>query len=249
MKVAVVIATYCRTNGKSPAILHKMFGCLLKQTHKNFKVFIVGDDYTKKQEFINIINQYNTKLDIYYKNNPVSLRNNCFKLKMNCWTCGGILARYEALKQAIAEKYDVYMHLDDDDIWLPNHIKNYVNVLRTNPRADFIYSKANYKHTTLPRNIPPNLTIKLNNFNQGVKPANVVHSSFAFNLKTTKNLLITLFNARIHTIQQIRDGKIEETRLQPFDATQLAAIKTHNKNCILIPQITCKKIDDVNIPT
>ena len=246
MKVAVVIATYWRRDDSTVKHLHKMFLNLCAQTHTQFKVFIVGDHYAKEQELFDVVKQYSNRLDIYCKNNPTSLRKGYFTIRANLWTCGGILARYAALKQAIREDYDVYLHLDDDDIWLPNHIKNYVNVFRQFPLVDFVFSKAQYKQTYLPHNVPAGLAIGMNNLKGAVRPANIVHSSFGFNLKTCGGLLDTLFTNRIATINQIKNKRIKETRLEPFDAVQLKALQP--RKCICIPQITCRKLSDVNIP-
>lgn len=248
MKIAVIVATYQRTNGTTPRILNNMFQRLIKQTHKNFKVFIVGDDYRNSKEFNAIINKYKPRLNIWSKNNPKSLRNSNLKIKVNLWTSGGIYAKYEAIKKAIDEKYDIYMHLDDDDIWLSNHIKNYLNVFKEYPSVDFVYSKAKYCKTHLPKNIPDTISTTLNNFGEGIKPGNVVHSTFAFNLNTCGNLVLKMFVDRIILLKQIQKKEILETRIRAHDAYQLLTIKENNKSSILIPIVSCIKRTDGNVP-
>jgi len=248
MKVAVIVATYCRKNGTSPHILNKMFQNLLRQTHKNFKVFIVGDDYTKRLEFLTIINKYKNKLNIWSMNNKKSLRTSTFKIQQNLWTSGGVYAKYEAIKQAIKEKYNIYMHLDDDDIWRPNHIKNYVKTFRQFPQVDFVYSKAKYYNMHLPRNVPRNLKVRWKNFPRGLRPCNIVHSTFAFNLNKTKHLVLKMFRDRIRLIEQIKTKKIKEIKIRPHDAQQLYTLRQFKKSSICIPQVTCIKPTDRNIP-
>ena len=80
MKVAIVIATYWRKNNSSKQKLERMFSNLKSQTYKNFKVFIVGDNYTKEKEFFDLCQDYKTpNTPIYYSNNDTSCRDNIFK--------------------------------------------------------------------------------------------------------------------------------------------------------------------------
>lgn len=249
MKVAVVIATYWRKDDRSKDILKKMFACLKSQTYKDFKVFIVGDDYIYKDQFFKICEEYKSeKSPIYYSNNNFSCRKNIFTKRINQWTCGGIFARHKALSQAIKEKYDIYLHLDDDDIWLPTHIENYCKIFKKFPTAAFIYSKAIYKKGVLPKNIPENIKISLNNLSSEIKPGNIVHSSFGFRLSKTKNILMSLFNDRMTIIKKIKNKEIKEIKLKPFDAVQLRTLRNKNIPSVFIPKITCTKLTDCNIP-
>ncbi len=51
MKLAVVISTYDRKNKSSRDILTKLISMLRKQTYKNFKIYMIGDDYTNRAKF------------------------------------------------------------------------------------------------------------------------------------------------------------------------------------------------------
>ena len=45
MKFAVTIATYQRKDGKTPQLLKRALDSVFNQTHQDFRVFIVGDNY------------------------------------------------------------------------------------------------------------------------------------------------------------------------------------------------------------
>jgi len=247
MKLAVLIATYNRKNGSTSNFLNRSLTNLSNQTYKNFKVVIVGDDYENEKELYSIVNQYKDKLDIHVFNNKYSCRKNVFKLKGNLWSNGGIYAIYEGMKYIFDQEFDYYFQLDDDDIWTRKHIENYVWVFNKFPEASFIYSKAKYKNTILPKNVPHNIEIKLNNFQQGVKGGNVVHSSFAFKISACKKILLQLYQDRITQIDAIKTNKIKEYMLPPHDAIQLRYMHSLNSS-ILIPQCTVQKESDLNIP-
>jgi hypothetical protein len=248
-KLAIVIATYYRKNESTKKNLIKMFNFLNNQTYKDFKIFITGDGYEKEEELFEICNKYNN-LNISVSNNKKHLRNT-FKIKHNKWTCGGMMARLSSLKRAIDEKYDYYLHLDDDDIWTNNYIEEYIKVINKFPTIAFISCKSKYKKIILPREHHKIKVLKPNNWTP--KPENSVHSTWCINLNIIGNLIIKLYEKRLQKIIDIENNKIKEIKFNPFDAIILNNIhnlKNKNKiNCILIPKILCTKLTDLNIPS
>ena len=248
MKIGIIIRTYKRKQGTSKKYLTKMFHMLENQTYKNFKVFIIGDNYSDNKEFEHLCNSYNG--NIYYFNSPIDYRTNYFKIQMNKWTCGGNYSNYIGIKKAIEENYDYYFHLDDDDIWTNNHIENYVKYLKLFPKTDFMICKSKYKHTILPKEHKKITIEKYNNFS--IKSCNSVHSSWCINLNTLGNFFITNYQIRIDKINKIRTCKIKEEELIPMDANLLNKLKEKQKlniiKAICLNKITCSKLNDVNIP-
>jgi hypothetical protein len=63
---------------------------------------------------------------------------------------------------------------------------------------------------------------------------------------------LNLFEGRINKIQKIRDKKIKETLLTPFDAKkwQMIArlVKDGKIKTVYISESTCLKMSDINIP-
>lgn len=248
MKIAVIIATYCRKQGTSKKHLETMFNYLENQTYKDFKVFIIGDNYSNNNEFETLCKSY--KGNIYYHNSPVDYRKNTFKIAQNKWTCGGSYSRRLAIKKAIEENFDYYFHIDDDDTWDLNHIETYVNNLKIFSETAFMICKANYKNTILPRSHTKITTNSYNNYK--VRSCDSVHASWCINLNILGNLLMSLYDKRISDINKIKNNNIKERRLGPLDANILSNIgNLQNKGqikCMCLTSNTCTKLKDGNIP-
>ena len=148
-KFAVIIATYRRKNNTSYNNLLNVHKFLINQTYQNFKVFLIGDDYSDQDEFNKIVSLY-PEDKIFSYNNNVSYRTGIFKDPMNLWRNGGALARAIGIKRAIEEGYNYYLHLDDDDIWLHNHIEVINNTINSFPEVDFMVNKSQYEDRFLP---------------------------------------------------------------------------------------------------
>lgn len=249
MKLAVIICSYDRKNTSSKNILIKMFKMLENQTYQDFKVFIIGDCYTNNDEFENICKSYNNK--IYYENSPIHFREGYFNLKINKWSCGGMNSRLIGIKKAIEENFDYYLHLDDDDFWVPNHIENVVKYINNFPKIDFIICKSKYKNYMLPIEHKQINEKKYNNFI--IKPCNSVHSSWVINLNTLGTIFIDLFEKRLNIINEIKNKKIKEYELNPFDSEILKELfnlqKTNKIKAICILEKTVVKNTDINIPS
>ncbi len=248
MKLAVVMATYWRKNNKSKEYLLKIFNVLNNQECQDFKLFLIGDNYEKKDEFNEICSSYSG--NIYYENSPIDFRSGYFQNNRNKWTCGGVNATYLGVKRAIEQGYEYYIHLDDDDYWEPNHISEIVSTITNFPEVDFIISKSKYSNTILPRE-HASITKKGYN-NWSPKPCNSVHSSWCINLKTLGNTTIDIFEKRLMLVNDIKDRKKKETQIYPFDAHCLKIYgnlhKTGKIKCICIEKITCKKYGEGHIP-
>jgi hypothetical protein len=249
-KFAVIICTYYRKNNSSYKNLLNIHNFLMSQTYQNFKIFLIGDDYTKKNEFIDIVNLF-PKDKLYSYNNNKSYRDNYFKLNHNKWSCGGMASRYIGIKQALKENFKYYLHLDDDDFWTNNHIKEINNVINAKPQVDFLVSKSKYRNRILPREFTDKTVgIEYNNFIP--KPANSVHSSWTINLQTLGNELIELYQKRIECIGKIKKNKINEKLLPAFDKiilNKINKLQCENKiKCIYIDKCTVTKKTDINIP-
>lgn len=248
MKIAVIICTYQRPNNKSKEYLNKMFKMLENQTYQDFKVFIIGDCYEDNNEFEELCKNYQG--DIYYYNSPIHFRKNYFTIEMNKWSSGGSNSRFIGIKKALDEKYDYYFHLDDDDLWSPNHIENAVTYIKQFPLVDFMICKSNYENIILPREAHKIKTKNYNNFI--ISQCNSVHSSWIINLNTLGVFLTEKFTYRLNIINEIKNKKIKEYELNPFDASLLINLKNLQKigkiKAICILERTVTKESDCNIP-
>jgi len=248
MKLAIIISTYDRKDKCSVRILKNMFEMLKKQQYKKFKIFIIGDDFRRKNVFNKLCSQWNG--EIYYENLPTSYRKGYFKKRKNLWTCGGQNAKYYGIKKAMEEGYEYYIHLDDDDYWNPKHVWEIVNTIERFPEVDFIASKAKYTNFILPREHKKIKVKKYNNWKP--RPCNIVHSTWCTNLKTLGKETLDIFEKRVKTVEKVKNKKIKEPLFDPLDMILLNRYQQLQKDgkikCILIPRITCRKRTDTNIP-
>lgn len=109
-KVSVIIPTYKRSE-----FLTRAIDSVLNQTYKNVEVVVVDDngldsEYRKRTE---------EKMEIYKNNSRVVYIKNSVNL-------GGALSRNEGIKKATG---DYITFLDDDDVYLPNKIKNQLSFM------------------------------------------------------------------------------------------------------------------------
>ena len=132
MKFAVTIATYRRRDGKTPFLLKRALDSVFNQTHQDFRVFIVGDDYDDVDELNTIVSEY-PKEKIYLVNLPESHE----RLKYNgdtpnprlMWCSGGRTPMNIGIELALHNGYDWVAHLDHDDFWESNHLELINNVV------------------------------------------------------------------------------------------------------------------------
>jgi glycosyltransferase involved in cell wall biosynthesis len=58
MKIAVIISTFRRGDGKTPELLKQTLSSVFNQTFKDFKLFLIGDNYENEEEFKEITNYF-----------------------------------------------------------------------------------------------------------------------------------------------------------------------------------------------
>jgi hypothetical protein len=247
-KVCVIIATYFRKNGNTKEFLSRALRNLESQTYKNFKLFLIGDHYDNNDEFEEICKSY--KKDIFYKNNKQHYRCYNFPNKHTYWAIGGGLALKTGIEKAIEEKFDYYLHLDDDDLWRDNHIQVVVEHIKKFPLAYFILTKAKYRDTFLPQTGEQN--VFYNNYIP--KGEDSVHASHVYKLPLMGNVVLDVINHN-HTLANKINNKeagFNHINIPPGDATILDNINCIVKNNIIkslyIPIVTVNKISDCNFP-
>jgi glycosyltransferase involved in cell wall biosynthesis len=138
MKFAVTIATYQRKDGKTPELLKRALDSVFNQTHQDFRIFIVGDNYEDNTEFNEIISQY-PQDKIYAVNLPesydrlkykgVDSENLDFDTDRVLWCNSGRTPMNIGIELALHNGYDWVAHLDHDDFWEPTHLQFINNVI------------------------------------------------------------------------------------------------------------------------
>lgn len=121
MKFAVVIPTYERADGMTPQLLRRTLDSIFNQMHNDFRVFLIGDDYTHPEVILDMIKNYDDRL--YFQNLPVAVeRQKYANDQERLWCNGGNSATNVGVQQALSEGYRWICRLDHDDWWLPDHL-------------------------------------------------------------------------------------------------------------------------------
>lgn len=121
VEIGIVIATYRKLDGSTYDHLKKALESIKNQTYKNYKVFLIGDDYTDNNELLKLskIIDHNK---IYVENLPVAVE----RIKYNgvdLWRTGGVNAMNIGIKKALDEGYNYICNLDHDDYYFENHLE------------------------------------------------------------------------------------------------------------------------------
>jgi glycosyltransferase involved in cell wall biosynthesis len=150
-KLGIVIATYQRSDGKTPFFLEKALDSVFSQTYQNFKIYLIGDKYEDNDEFIKIISKY-PQDKIYYENLSYAKERDSYINKLLIWSYGGVNAINTGIDKALLDGYEYICHLDHDDWWTPTHLEE-INKCIELTSCDWMCTKSTYMSTvdTLPR--------------------------------------------------------------------------------------------------
>ncbi len=178
MRLAVTIPTYARADGKTPFFLKRALDSVFAQDHRDFKVFVAGDDYQPREELDAIVAQYpKEKLRLIHLDHAVE-REKYKDDNKKRWNNGGVTAHNAAAEAAISEGFDYICTLDHDDRWLPRHLRVISEAIEET-KADFLCTGASWNGGRLPKiesndRLVPFLP----------KPAGIIHSSTCYNHRT-----------------------------------------------------------------
>lgn len=141
MKLAIVTPTYRKLDGSTYYHLKKAIESVKNQSHQEYKLFLIGDDYTDNNELIKLGGVLD-KEKIYIENLPIAKE----RIKYNgidLWRNGGTNASNIGIKKALEDGFDYVCHLDHDDFYLENHLKIISDCIeKTN--INFITTKCGY---------------------------------------------------------------------------------------------------------
>lgn len=233
IKFAITMATYKRKDGSSLKKITKAIESIQQQTYSEWKLFLVGDNYTDHEEFLNIVNLL-PKEKITYINLPIAAERDNNKFSgYSLWCSAGVNALNYSINQASKEKYQYITHLDDDDEYCPNHLEEIKKAYEVFPEASFVYTRAKYLSLLLPRE---DKNIKEDYNNLPPRPEGLVHSSVSW---------------KINEIELLYRNTLEQGRVYPADAdmwdrvAKLCAAKS--LKTIYLPKVTVLKYDERSI--
>lgn len=178
MKIAVVIPTYKRKDGKSEIVIERALDSVFNQTHKDFKVYVIGDKYEEDEDLIKIINKYDSE-KIVYHNLEIAKERDFYTDKWVLWSYGGVNARNYSIDLVLKDGYEYICPLDHDDWFLPNHLEEISKCLEITG-ADWVCTKSTYgnPNTFLPEVHSNNLYIPFQ-----PRSSRLIHSSVCMNFK------------------------------------------------------------------
>jgi len=179
MKLAVLIPTYQRSDGRTPFYLKRAIDSVMEQSHQDFKIFVIGDRYENNLEFKSILSQYD-KEKMFYVNLPFAKERDVYGTnKLALWNYGGVNANNVGVELILSKEYKYICHLDHDDYWMPTHLKAINNCIEETS-ADFVCTKSTYKDVgTLPQLYTDKKFVKIS-----PRPETLIHSSTCINFET-----------------------------------------------------------------
>lgn len=148
MKFGIVIATYQRKDGKTPFYIQRIFDSFLKQTYQNFKIYLIGDKYTNKDEFDSFGSDFDSS-KLYKENRESAPEREKYNDKMLLWKYGGMDAFNHGIDLALQDGIDYIIKLDHDDWFEPKHLENFKKCIEET-NADFMCSKSTHIRGVLP---------------------------------------------------------------------------------------------------
>lgn len=222
MKIAVIITTYQRKDGMTPYFLKRALDSVFAQTHKDFKVFLIGDLYRDHDEFYSIARQYASE-KLFTLNIGYAAERDKYE-KYILWCCGGVEASNIGLFHTLDQGFIYIAHLDHDDYWDKDHLFYLNNAIEIN-KADFVCAKSKYGACSiLPRNTANEMLVEF--IPSG---GNVINSATCFNYKT-----IPLWYRNVFEIE----GKAIPADADLWDRMSQYIIENKLKS-FMVNQVTC----------
>ena len=149
IQFAVVIPTYQRPDGNTPHLLKRTLESVLNQTYQNFKIFLIGDKYEDQEEFLSFKNLIPSD-KLYIENLPNAIEREKYEYpSWDLWWSGGVNAHNHAIESALKENFKYIAFIDHDDVWHPQHLARFNEVLHlTSP--SLIFTQGFYNKSELP---------------------------------------------------------------------------------------------------
>jgi glycosyltransferase involved in cell wall biosynthesis len=137
-KFGIIMVTYQRGDGKTPEYIKEAIDSVKAQKHKNWKIYLIGDDYDDNDEFEKIA-AHAPSDKIWYQN--MDLPGERLRFEGNdLWHCGSNCGANLALDQMKKDGVEWVTRLDHDDIWTPDHLTNFSKVAKNWPEVKFMGS-------------------------------------------------------------------------------------------------------------
>lgn len=153
MKLGIIIATYQRADNSTPAYLTRALESIKNQTHQDYKVFLIGDNYENDNEFSTLAKSTIPQDKLYFENLPIAVERVRYPQGgIELWRCGGANAFNHGVAKCYEEGINYICKLDHDDYWGEDHLSSINTVIEsTEGRAAVIYTCGSYFNSYLPQ--------------------------------------------------------------------------------------------------
>lgn len=121
MKIAIVITTYQKEDGQTPALLTRTLEHIKNQSFQDYKVFLIGDKYEDEEEFNRLASIIDPE-KMYSENLPYAAEREKYT-GTALWCTGGVNARNHGISVALSQGFSYIANSDHDDFWEPNHLE------------------------------------------------------------------------------------------------------------------------------
>jgi len=150
--IGIVVTTYKRPDGQTPFFLNRALRSVMTQTYEDYRIYLIGDDYTDRNEFDSIAKQYKkiTAVNLLFSIERQRYKFGDYRL----FCSGGVTPALEGISLALADGCQYVCHLDHDDWWEPAHLAQISSVFNRDPV--FIATIATYYGSYLPLTDPTN---------------------------------------------------------------------------------------------
>lgn len=234
-KFGIVMTTYMREDGSTFESIKKSIDSISKQTYKNWKLFLIGDNYINKKEF-EIISKLLPEEKITAINLPFAAERDSGKFTGKAlWCSAGANASNVGIEKSLVEGYNIHCHLDDDDEWLPYHLEM-LNFGYTNfPESVFVYTNAFYTDRNKRSILFPTERVHemLTYNNLPPRPEKLIHSTASW---------------KLDKIPFRHENTIQQGRIFPGDAHMWERInifcRRNNLKTLYIPITTVMKYSE-----
>lgn len=226
MKIGIIISTYQRKDGKTPFYLNRTLESILSQTHKNFKIFLIGDRYENPEEF----ESYSEKIkhvDYVSINLPVAYERDFYGDNKNAlWSYAGTYATNYGLDLCEKEGIEFVITLNHDDWWYENHLEEFVKCYNEF-KCDFMCTKSTYANSN---QFLPNIQMEGEYFLFNPRYAGLIHSSAIINIKKIPLRYIDIFK-KTGKVGLPGDGDYWERVTQKMISDKLTGIFINKLTC------------------
>lgn len=188
-RFGVIVSTYRRKDGTTPDRLMEAIESISNQRYKNFKIYLMGDDYENESEIKGIVESVDHD-KISYEN--LELPGERLMLEgHDLWHSGSNFAANIAIDKANRDGITHMVRLDHDDVWTPDHLQIIAKALTKWKDAKFISTTAlikRFKQDTTSYTRPAEGSIKSIRYNNLKHLTDVWHSALCWDIKEFKEL-------------------------------------------------------------